>query len=136
MMVEPVPTRENAARLRVYIGAAAGVGKTYRMLEHAHLLRKQGEDVVIGLIEAHGRKETEAMLGDLEVIPQKVIEYKSVRLREMDLDGIIARRPGTVVVDELAHSHRVHRAKQRRQRLLASARHRSVRCGGDHHQCC
>ena len=105
MMVEPLPTRENAARLRVYIGAAAGVGKTYRMLEHAHLLRKQGEDVVIGLIEAHGRKETEAMLGDLEVVPQKVIEYKSVRLREMDLDGIIARRPGTVVVDELAHTN-------------------------------
>jgi two-component system sensor histidine kinase KdpD len=105
MIGEAIPAREKSARLRVYIGAAAGVGKTYRMLEHAHLLRRQGEDVVIGLIEAHGRPDTEAMVGDLEVIPQKVIEYKSVKLREMDLDAILARRPQIVVVDELAHTN-------------------------------
>ena len=105
MMSEPTPAPQRAARLRVYIGAAAGVGKTYRMLEQAHLLRRQGDEVVVGLIETHGRKETEAMIGDLEVIPEKEIAYRTVKLHEMDLDAILARRPGTVVVDELAHTN-------------------------------
>lgn len=105
MMIDTTPASETAARLRVYIGAAAGVGKTYRMLEQAHLLRQQGEDVVVGLIETHGRADTEARVGDLEIIPQKEILYRSVTLHEMDLDGILARRPGTVVVDELAHTN-------------------------------
>ncbi len=93
------------ARLRVYIGAAPGVGKTFQMLETAHLLRKQGIDIVIGLIETHGRPETAAMIQDLETIPEKLIPYRSVVLREMDIDAILKRHPHTVIVDELAHTN-------------------------------
>ena len=96
---------EKPARLRVYIGAAPGVGKTYTMLEHAHELRKQGIDVVIGMIETHGRPDTAAQIGGLEIIPLKRIEYRSVTLEEMDIDAILARRPHTVLVDELAHTN-------------------------------
>lgn len=91
--------------LRVYIGAAPGVGKTYQMLEDAHEMRKRGVDVVIGFIETHGRAETEALIGDLEVIPRKRIEYKGVTLEEMDLEAILRRRPEVVLVDELAHTN-------------------------------
>jgi two-component system, OmpR family, sensor histidine kinase KdpD len=105
MMMELASPQIEPAKLRVYIGAAAGVGKTYRMLEHAHALVRQGEDVVLGLIETHGRAETEALVQDLEIIPLKEIAYRTVKLREMDLDAILARRPQTVVVDELAHTN-------------------------------
>src|SRR5271165_1364838 len=98
------PTIE-PAKLRVYIGAAPGVGKTYRMLEQAHQLKKQGVDVVIGLVEPHGRAETAALIHDLEIIPEKKIVYRSVTLKEMDLDAILARKPDTCVVDELAHTN-------------------------------
>ncbi|MBT9329992.1 universal stress protein [Paracidobacterium acidisoli] len=93
------------ARLRIYIGAAPGVGKTFRMMEDAHLLRHQGFDVVVGLVETHGRAETAAKVGDLELVPLKDIQYRSVTLREMDLDAILVRRPAWCVVDELAHSN-------------------------------
>ena len=94
------------AKLRVYIGAAPGVGKTFHMLDDAHLLRhQQNVDVVIGLVESHGRKETEARIQDLEIVPQKLIPYRGVELKEMDVDAILARRPETVVVDELAHTN-------------------------------
>jgi two-component system sensor histidine kinase KdpD len=93
------------ARLRLYIGAAPGVGKTYQMLEEAHLLRRQDIDVVIGFIEPHGRAETEALIGDLERIPLRRIEYRGVTLEEMDIDRIIARKPEVVVIDELAHTN-------------------------------
>src|SRR5579859_3367275 len=93
------------ARLRIYIGAAPGVGKTYHMLNDAHLLRQEGHDVVIGLVESHGRKETEAQIRDLEVVPLKVLPYRNVELKEMDVDAILARHPHTVVVDELAHTN-------------------------------
>jgi two-component system sensor histidine kinase KdpD len=96
---------DKPARLRVYIGAAPGVGKTYTMLEHAHELRKQGVDVVVGLIETHGRSDTAAMIRNLEIIPLKRIEYRSVTLEEMDLEAILARHPHTVLVDELAHTN-------------------------------
>src|SRR5438128_7420666 len=72
------------ARLRVYLGAAPGVGKTYQMLEEAHLLKRQGVDIVIGFVEPHGRAETEILIGDLECIPLRHIEYRSVTLEEMD----------------------------------------------------
>ena len=98
-------TPPEPAKLRIYIGAAPGVGKTYRMLEHAHQLRKQGVDVVIGLVETHGRAETAALIRDLEVIPQKEVVYRAVTLREMDIDAILARQPHTCVVDELAHTN-------------------------------
>ncbi len=93
------------AKLRIYIGAAPGVGKTYQMLENAHALRAEGVDVVIGLVETHGRAETQAMVQDIEIIPQKEIPYRSVVLREMDIDAVLRRRPHTVVVDELAHTN-------------------------------
>jgi len=93
------------ARLRVYIGAAPGVGKTYQMLEDAHLFRKQGSDVVIGLVETYGRADTDAKIGDLEVIPRKKIDYRGVILEEMDLEAILARRPERCLVDELAHTN-------------------------------
>lgn len=93
------------AKLRIYVGAAAGVGKTYQMLEDAQILRKQGIDIVIGAVETHGRAETVAMVGDLEIIPKKKIAYKGVTLEEMDLDAIIERHPEVVIVDELAHTN-------------------------------
>ena len=93
------------AKLRVYIGAAAGVGKTYQMLEDAHLLKKQGVDIVIGAIELHGREDTKAMIGDLERVPMRQVEYRGVTLEEMDLDGVISRHPTIALVDELAHTN-------------------------------
>jgi two-component system sensor histidine kinase KdpD len=99
-------TKPEPAKLRIYLGAAPGVGKTYHMLNDAHLLRhQQNVDVVIGLVETHGRQETEARIQDLELIPQKVIPYRGVDLKEMDVDAILARHPNTVVVDELAHTN-------------------------------
>ena len=91
--------------LRVYIGAAPGVGKTYQMLADAHLLKKQNVDLVIGAIDTHGREDTHAMIGDLECIPMRRIDYRGVTLEEMDVDAIIARRPEITIVDELAHTN-------------------------------
>ncbi len=93
------------ARLRLYIGAAPGVGKTYQILEEAHLLKRQGADIVIGFIEPHGRAETEALIADLERVPLKYIVYRGVTLSEMDIDAVIARKPAIAVVDELAHTN-------------------------------
>jgi two-component system sensor histidine kinase KdpD len=97
---------QEPARLRIYVGAAPGVGKTYHMLNDAFLLlHQQNTDVAIGLIETHGRKETEEAIRDLEVVPLRDIPYRGVTLKEMDVDAIIARHPHTVLVDELAHSN-------------------------------
>ncbi len=93
------------ARLRIYIGAAPGVGKTYEMLQEAHALRSRGLDVVVGLVEAYGRPDTVAQLKDLEVIPRRNIEYRGVKMEEMDVDAIITRQPQVCVVDELAHTN-------------------------------
>ena len=98
--------RPELAKLRIYIGAAPGVGKTYHMLNDAYLMKhQQSVDVVIGLVESHGRKDTEARIRDLEIVPQRVIAYRGVNLKEMDVDAIVARHPTTVVVDELAHTN-------------------------------
>ena len=96
---------ETHARLRIYIGAAPGVGKTYSMIEDAHTFRRQGIDLVVGFVESHGRPDTEARIADLEMIPRRKFEYRGVILEEMDLDGILARRPALCVVDELAHTN-------------------------------
>jgi two-component system sensor histidine kinase KdpD len=96
---------QQRARLRIYIGAAPGVGKTYAMIEDAHTFRREGVDVVIGFIETHGRADTEALIRDLEAIPRRRIAYRGVVLEEMDLDAILARRPALCVVDELAHTN-------------------------------
>ena len=92
-------------RLRVYIGAAPGVGKTYQMLEEAHLLKHQGVDAVIAFVETHKRAETESMVGELERVPLRQIEYHGVTLTEMDLEAIIIRHPAVAIVDELAHTN-------------------------------
>jgi len=105
---------EGRARLRVYIGAAPGVGKSYQMLEDAHELKRQGLDVVVGFVEAHGRADTLAKIGDLEQVPLRHIEYRGVTLREMDLDAILARRPQIAVVDELAHTNAPGSTHQKR----------------------
>jgi two-component system sensor histidine kinase KdpD len=93
------------ARLRVYIGAAPGVGKTYQMLEDAHLMKKQGVDIVVAVVETHGREDTKAMIGDLECVPMHRIEYRGVTIEEMDVDAVVARRPAIAIVDELAHTN-------------------------------
>jgi two-component system sensor histidine kinase KdpD len=102
------------ARLRVYIGAAPGVGKTYQMLEDAHELKRQGIDVVVGLVEAHGRADTLAQIRDLDRVPLRHVEYRGVTLREMDLDAILARRPTIAVIDELAHTNAPGSTHQKR----------------------
>jgi two-component system, OmpR family, sensor histidine kinase KdpD len=97
--------RAKRGRLKVYIGPAAGVGKTYQMLEEAHVLKKRGVDVVLAFIETHGRAETAALIEGLEVIPRRRFEYRGVLVEEMDLDAVLARRPQVAIVDELAHTN-------------------------------
>ena len=92
-------------KLKIYLGGAAGVGKTYRMLEEAHQLRAEGHDVVLGFIETHGRAETAARVKDLECIPLKKVAYRGVAVEEMDVDAIVARNPEFAVVDELPHTN-------------------------------
>ena len=94
-----------AGRLKIFIGAAPGVGKTYEMLQSAHARLKAGIDVVVGVVETHGRAETEALLRGLEVLPRKRLTYKDQTLEEMDLDALIERRPQIALVDELAHTN-------------------------------
>lgn len=96
---------QQRGRLKVYLGFAPGVGKTYEMLQEGHRLKKQGVDVVVGIVETHGRAETAAMLGDLEQVPRQRIEYRGVVLEEMDLDALLKRRPTVALVDELAHTN-------------------------------
>ena len=105
---------EGRARLRVYIGAAAGVGKTFQMLEDAHELKRHGIDVVVGFVEAHGRADTLAQIRDLEQVPLRQMAYRGVTLKEMDLDAILTRRPAIAVVDELAHTNAPGSAHQKR----------------------
>src|SRR5882724_5335708 len=105
---------EGRSRLRVYIGAAPGVGKSYQMLEDAHELKHQGMDVVLGFVETHGRADTLAQIRDLEQVPLRHIEYRGVTLTEMDLQAILARHPAIAVVDELAHTNAPGSANQKR----------------------
>src|ERR1700739_769710 len=92
-------------KLRIFVGAAPGVGKTYEMLLQAQARKKDGYDVVVGIVETHGRKETEALLTGLEIIPRRRLPYKGQCLDEMDLAAIIARHPQIVLVDELANTN-------------------------------
>src|SRR6202011_122302 len=96
---------DKAGRLKIFVGAAPGVGKTYEMLQSARAKLKAGADVVVGVVETHGRAETEALLKGLEVLPRKRIEYRDQILQEMDLDALIARHPQIALVDELAHTN-------------------------------
>jgi two-component system sensor histidine kinase KdpD len=97
--------QQQRGRLKVYLGFAAGVGKTFEMLQEGNRLQHQGVDVVLGILETHGRAETAAQVGVLEQVPRRRLEYHGVVLEEMDLDAILARRPTIVLVDELAHTN-------------------------------
>ena len=98
-------TVEAAGHFRIYLGAAAGVGKTYAMLNEGCRRRDRGANVVIGFVECHGRQRTEEMIGDLEVVPRKKVEYRGSALEEMDLDAVLARHPKLALIDELAHTN-------------------------------
>ncbi len=97
--------KENRGKLKIFLGASPGVGKTYAMLGDATVLRKEGIDVAVGIVETHGRKDTESMLHGLEIIPRKKIQYRDKEFPEMDIDAILERRPTVVLVDELAHTN-------------------------------
>ncbi|HVZ48050.1 MAG TPA: universal stress protein [Gemmatimonadaceae bacterium] len=98
-------TQRDRGKLKLYIGSSAGVGKTFRMLQEAHDLRRRGVDVVVGFVETHGRADTAAQLRDMEVVPRQHIAYRGVVLEEMDTDAVLARRPQVAIVDELAHTN-------------------------------
>jgi two-component system sensor histidine kinase KdpD len=97
--------QQQRGRLKIYLGFAAGVGKTYEMLQEAHRLKQQSVDVVVGVVETHGRADTSQLLAGLDAVPRRRIEYHGVVLEEMDLDAIFARRPSVCLVDELAHTN-------------------------------
>jgi len=92
-------------RLRIYLGAAPGVGKTFAMLNEAHRRLDRGTDVVVGLVEVHGRAKTTAALAGLEIVPRRAAEYREATFTEMDVDAVLARRPEVALVDELAHTN-------------------------------
>ena len=97
--------RAKRGRLKLYIGFAAGVGKTYRMLEEAHALKRRGVDVVLGYVETHGRAETAKLVEGLDAVPRKTFQYRGVAIEEMDLDGLLERHPVITIVDEIAHTN-------------------------------
>src|SRR6185312_12828945 len=101
----PAASREGRGRLKVYLGMAPGVGKTFAMLEGARRAKAQGIDVVIGIAETHGRKETEALLEGFEIIARKPIAYHGHTLTEFDIDAALARKPKLLIVDEYAHTN-------------------------------
>src|SRR5947207_8290524 len=103
--VQAEEAKSHRGKLKIFFGAAPGVGKTYAMLRAARREKAAGVDVVVGYVEPHGRTETEALLEGLEVIPPCAFDYHGVQLREVDVDAIIARRPQLVLVDELAHTN-------------------------------
>ncbi len=104
-LLEAARREDGGGRLKIFLGAAPGVGKTYEMLQSAHAKLKSGVDVVVGVVETHGRLETQALLHGLEVLPRKRLEYKGQMIEEMDLDALLARRPKIAIVDELAHTN-------------------------------
>src|ERR1700684_3161566 len=97
--------QQKRGRLKVYLGFAPGVGKTYEMLQEGQRINRQNVDVVIAVVETHGRAETAALIGDLEAVPRRQIEYHGVVLEEMDVDAVLKRRPTVALVDELAHTN-------------------------------
>ena len=97
--------RAKRGQLTIFFGAAPGVGKTYAMLEAARFEREDGRDVVVGIVETHGRYDTAALLLGLEIVPRKKLEHRGVVLEELDVDACLKRRPGVLLVDELAHTN-------------------------------
>lgn len=115
-MLERLRTEAGSTRgrLRVYLGMAPGVGKTYRMLEEGHRRRARGTDLVVGFVEAHGRQHTIELLEGLEVVPRARVEYRGITIEEMDTDAVVARRPTVALVDELAHTNVPGTAREKR----------------------
>src|ERR1700741_5032338 len=100
-LLEAVRREEpRAGKLKIFVGAAPGVGKTYEMLQQARARKRDGYDIVVGVVETHGRKETEALLEGLEVIPRRRVEHRGQWLDEMDIDAVLTRRPQIVLADE------------------------------------
>ncbi len=97
--------RSQRGKLKVYLGYGAGVGKTWQMLQEGHRLKREGVDIVVGLVETHGRKETAELIAGLEVIPRRQVQYRGIVLEEMDMEAVLARRPEVALVDELAHTN-------------------------------
>jgi len=97
--------RAQRGKLKVYLGYGAGVGKTWQMLKEGHRLLKEGVEVVVGLVETHGRAETAQLIEGLEVVPRRQVQYRGITIEEMDLDAVLARRPEVALVDELAHTN-------------------------------
>ena len=100
--VKAEEARQRRGKLKVFLGAAAGVGKTYAMLEAVREQKLDGVDAIVGYVETHGRAETDALLTGLEILPPKTVDYRGTALREFDLDAALARRPTLIIVDELA----------------------------------
>lgn len=104
-MVQEEERQDKFGKLKIYLGAAPGVGKTYTMLQDANAKRQQGLDVVVGVVESHGRKDIEDLLGTLEILPRRQVEYKDKRFAEFDLDAALKRGPALILIDEMAHSN-------------------------------
>lgn len=102
---DDVDYKRRRGELRIYLGAAPGVGKTFAMLGEAHRRRERGTDVVVGLVETHGRAKTAQLLGGLEAMPRKHIEHRGKQFDELDIDAVLARKPEVAVIDELAHTN-------------------------------
>lgn len=123
----PLPPPGTRGRLKIFLGAVAGVGKTYRMLAEAHRrVERNGEDVVIGIVETHGRPATTALVAGLEQVPLKAIEYRGKTFYEMDTDAVIARHPEWVLVDELAHTNVPGTVPPKRWQSVEQIRHAGV----------
>jgi two-component system sensor histidine kinase KdpD len=97
--------RSQRGKLKVYLGYGAGVGKTWQMLREGHRLQKEGIDIVVGLVETHGREETAQLIEGLKVVPRRQVQYRGITIEEMDLEAVLARRPEVALVDELAHTN-------------------------------
>ena len=119
---EPSPR----GRLRIYLGMAPGVGKTYKMLEEAHRRRDRGTDAVVGFVETYGRRHTAALLDGLETVPRRRIEYRGVEVEEMDAQAVIARRPALALVDELAHTNVPGSEREKRWQDVEAIRDASI----------
>ena len=119
---EPSPR----GRLRIYLGMAPGVGKTYKMLEEAHRRRDRGTDAVVGFVETYGRRHTAALLDGLETVPRRRIEYRGVEVEEMDAQAVIARRPAVALVDELAHTNVPGSEREKRWQDVEAIRDASI----------
>lgn len=118
--------RSTRGKFKIYLGFAPGVGKTWQMLQEAQALKANGVRVALGAIETHGRKETAALLEGLDVIPPRVVEYRGIRLVEMDLDAVLARRPEVVLVDELPHTNAPGSKNQKRYQDIMEILHAGI----------